>query len=63
MSTNNYLFNLYKQVQNKNRQAEIKLIELHKKKFPNSTLHELALPGASSDRYNILHTMYLHLTR
>jgi hypothetical protein len=61
--TDEFVFNLYKKVQNKDRKAEDLLIDLHRKKFPNSTLYKEAVRGSSSYSRTFLHTMYLNLTR
>lgn len=62
--TCNEIFELYKKVQQKDREAEKQLIAEHKKKFPRSHFHkgEGSKPGDPHYR-NDLHAMYLHLTR
>lgn len=60
----NDLFELYKQVQNKNRNAEDMLIAEHKKLFPKNYFHRSGLNRNTDPDYrNSLHMMYLHLTK
>lgn len=58
----NEIFDLYKKVQQKDKNAEEQLIALHKKKFPRNPLNKVKRGECSEYRAN-LHTMYLHLTR
>lgn len=62
--TCNEIFELYKKVQQKDREAEKQLIAEHKKMFPRHSFHkgEGSKPGDPYYR-NDLHAMYLHLTR
>lgn len=61
--SNDELFELYKKVQQKDRNAEKQLVNEHKKKFPMSCLRNEDTPGSSSRYRENLHIMYLHLTR
>lgn len=56
-----YIFQLYKKVQNKDRQAEDEFVEIYKKQFPNSWINNEIGRGKTSYRRELLHTMYLHL--
>jgi len=57
------LFELYKRVQKRDRNAEMQLILEHKKHFPNNIFHKTGIKPGYSDRYREdLHTLYLHLT-
>ncbi len=60
--TQNELFQLYKKIQNKDKEAEDTLIATHKKYFPSSDLNKTKRGEASEYRTN-LHIMYLHLSR
>ena len=61
--TKNEIFELYKLVQQKDREAEKKLIAEHKKAYPRHSFHKGIGPHPKTDPYyrNTLHTMYLHL--
>jgi len=60
--TQNELFQLYKKVQKKDKEAEDTLIATHNEYFPSSDLNKIKRGEASEYRTN-LHTMYLHLSR
>lgn len=62
MMTKDELFELYKEVQNKNRFAEERLILEHSIKYPRNPINKLKRGECAEYRRN-LHTMYLHLTR
>lgn len=55
------IFNLYKKVQQKDRGAEKKLIEIYRKVYPNSVLLNCSEPGSCSWSREALHIMYCHL--
>jgi hypothetical protein len=59
--TQTEIFDLYKRVKNRDREAEDTLIALHRKTFPNSNLYLSTIRGSSSYSRDYLHTMYLHL--
>jgi len=57
------IFNLYRKVQNKDKEAIRKLVAEHRNKFPNHFFREYDdNPGLSNNYQRDLHTMYLHLT-
>ena len=60
--TKNELFELYKKVQQKDRNAEQLLVEEHRKLYPDSVMRNEDTPGSSSRYRENLHIMYLHLT-
>ena len=57
-----YVFNLYKRILHKDKNAEDELIELHKKIYPNNSINK-EKRGTSSDYRLSLHSMYLNLHR
>lgn len=58
------LFELYKKVQNKDKEAEDLLIQEHKKHFPNNYYHKNNFTRSTDSSYReSLHMMYLHLSR
>lgn len=63
--TKDQIFQLYKRVQRKDRNAEQQLIAEHRRMFPDSWLHrgQELVPGGSEHYRQNLHTVYLHLTR
>jgi hypothetical protein len=64
--TKNEIFELYKRVQQKDRQAEDQLIAEHKKRYPDNYFHkhpEVNGRGKNSYFREELHMMYLHLYR
>lgn len=64
--TKDELFNLYKKVQKKDKDAEKLLIEEHKKMYPNNHYHkypQLLDPSKNNNYRTDLHIMYLHLYR
>ncbi|UOK16819.1 hypothetical protein [Vibrio phage phiKT1024] len=54
----NDIFELYQKVQNGDKESIDLLIELHRKKYPRSTV-----TYNYTDRKKMLHTAYLHLYR
>ena len=56
------IFELYKLVQRKDKAAEDKLINEHKRQSPADSHHRIKR-GESPDYRTYLHTMYLHLSR
>jgi hypothetical protein len=64
--TKNEIFELYKRVQQKDRQAEDQLIAEHKKKYPDDMYHKYPqlYDRKKNNRFrDDLHIMYLHLYR
>jgi len=62
MMSNNELFLLYNKVQNKDKEAEDRLILEHGKQFGFDHYMQNSKRGKTEDYRTDLHTMYLHLT-
>ena len=61
MKTDETIFQLYKRVQQKDKDAIAKLVELHKTAYPEHAIHTKGYNF--NNRKRELHMMYLHLTQ